>query len=161
MKWTLIVIFIAVIIVLASRKIIALLKSPVYNTFKDSIDKASVTFSIPTSRITAIVTHESSGNSDVPDSSTGAVGVMQVSPAALSDVNRFWGYQFTSNDRRDPDKNIFIGTAYLAYLYHSFQDLDLATQAYNFGIGNVLADHTAGRGYLQAVQKIENQILFT
>ena len=36
-----------------------------------------------------------------------------------------------------PEKNVMVGTKYLAYLYNMFGDMETAIAAYNAGLGNV------------------------
>jgi len=78
-----------------------------------------------------------------PNADSGyARGLMQVSRAALKDINQIYSTNFDYDDMFRPDRNIFVGIRYLRRLYRMFLDYEradiLAVMAYNWGIGNVL-----------------------
>ena len=60
---------------------------------------------------------ESCGNPNPPDGDGGlAVGVLQMHPCMVEDVNRILGVAFyTLGDRRDPDKSIEMGRIWLTW----------------------------------------------
>ncbi|MDX1565976.1 MAG: lytic transglycosylase domain-containing protein [Phycisphaeraceae bacterium] len=81
--------------------------------------------------VRAVVVAESGGN-PYARSSVGATGLMQVMPAAESDVLRDRDYQ--QGDLKNPDYNLKIGTAYLKSLMERFeQKPELAVAAYHMG----------------------------
>ena len=81
--------------------------------------------------VRAVVVAESSGN-PYARSSVGATGLMQILPAAESDVLRDRGY--ARGDLEDPDYNLKIGTAYLKSLMDRFdRKPELAVAAYHMG----------------------------
>jgi soluble lytic murein transglycosylase-like protein len=127
------------------------------NDFSASISEYSASYSIPFSRIAAIIACESSGNpSPQPDpGAAGEVGLMQMTPGALKTVNSTLGFNWQMNDLHDPDIAIHAGTAYLAILYGHTRNLDNATRAYNAGLGHVAADPQAGGAYLNRVKMAE------
>lgn len=115
------------------------------------IREASLRWDVPPERIMAIILQESSGDRAAQGSS-GEIGLMQIMAPALDDVNRNTGSNYTLPELYEPKINIDAGTAYLAILRGELAyDLDVATQAYNAGIGNVQRNPEAGRGYLEAV----------
>jgi soluble lytic murein transglycosylase-like protein len=112
-------------------------------------------YGLPVRRVAAMVMQESSGN---PSSVglAGEHGLMQMMPGALADVNASYGFSFSFDDLFQPEIAIETGCAYLSWLSHQFGgDIDLATQAYNAGIGNVRKNSSAGTAYLQKVKSKE------
>jgi len=78
-----------------------------------------------------------------PNADSGyARGLMQVSRAALKDINQIYSTNFDYDDMFRPDRNIFVGIRYLRRLYRMFLGYEradiLTVMAYNWGIGNVL-----------------------
>lgn len=83
---------------------------------------------------------------------SGATGLFQIMPIALTDVNKTFGLkngkQFTMQDMRDPAKNALVGVQYMkiSARYAGVPVSDVATMymAYNIGAGN-LAKLRAGK----------------
>ena len=120
------------------------------------VRSASLRFGIPERRIYAIIEQESSGKADSLGGS-GERGLMQMKQDALTDANSHFLLHYTFDDLWEPEKAIIAGTAYLAVLRRwTDGDLDLATRAYNVGIGNVLANSASGGTYLASVLTKEN-----
>lgn len=133
----------------------------IYADWKPSIDAASLRFNIPKQRIIAIIAQESGGKPDARGLKQD-IGLMQVTPPALADFNRVYARSYSVNALLDPAINIEVGTGYLAWLKNRTNgDLDLATRAYNVGLGNILQTPDAGSGYLANVLKYESQVSLT
>ena len=90
-------------------------------------------------------------------SHAGAVGLMQLMPATAKETARRYGISLNSaNDVLVPERNIALGTAYLAQLHDQFQgNRVLASAAYNAGPGRV-RQWTRGIGSLPSDVWIEN-----
>lgn len=84
----------------------------------------------------SIIKVESNFNKDAK-SNVGAVGLMQLMPDTAKSLNEIKNTHFTEEDLNDPEKNIEMGSEYMAYLINHFNNKDLAFAAYNGGIGNV------------------------
>lgn len=83
---------------------------------------------------------------------------MQMTQAALSDVNRKYNLGYTWDDMLDMQKGTRAGAAYLALLLDEYfpGDIDKATRAYNSGMGNVKWNPLAGQVYLLKVKSYES-----
>lgn len=127
------------------------------NDYSASIANYAAQYSIPRERIAAIIAVESSGNPNPEPSpgNAGEIGLMQVTPGALTTVDNTLGLNIQMNDMLDPDTAIQAGTAYLSILYGKTRNLDTATRAYNAGLGHVAADPQAGGAYLTRVKQAE------
>jgi soluble lytic murein transglycosylase len=67
-------------------------------------------------------------------SPAGALGLMQVMPATGKETANSINFRTYSNDYLlEPEKNITIGTAYLKQVFDRFNNVVLATAAYNAG----------------------------
>lgn len=121
---------------------------------QDADDASRVYKAVPFRRILGIVATESGGAFEATGE-VGERGLMQMTPAAMSDVNRRYGTTFQWHDMYDPRLNIFAGTAYLALLTERLGNLDRATRAYNVGEANVLNSTTNGAEYLERVKFYE------
>lgn len=90
------------------------------------------------SLIAALAYTESKGN-PLAVSSSGAVGLLQLKPAAATDAAQKISLPSPSReDLLDPRTNLRLGAAYLRILLERFQgDLDLAIMAYFLGPGGV------------------------
>ncbi len=164
MRWVLLLI-IVVAVYLVIRKYMSeidqKLTAQIFSDYGPAISSAGAAFRIPEERIVAIIAKESSGDRNVKDGAAGEIGLMQVTPGALSDFNRINGASYNSDSLRNPSTNIMVGTGYLASLVSDFDgDLDLATQAYNAGPGNVSRGITA-LSYLGRVKDYEQAFLST
>jgi soluble lytic murein transglycosylase len=72
------------------------------------------------------------------ESRSGAIGLMQLTPATAHGIAiRTGGSRFETADLLDPEINIRYGSWYLANLFHKYGDERLVLAAYNAGQGNV------------------------
>jgi soluble lytic murein transglycosylase len=106
--------------------------------YKEEITKYSDKYKLDPYYVAAVIKTESNYNSDAV-SSKGAYGLMQITSAtaqwAASEM-KITG--FTVEKLKEPDFNISMGCWYLNNLKTEFDgNMDLATAAYNGGIGNV------------------------
>ena len=80
------------------------------------------------------------------ESSSGAIGLMQLTPATAKGIAiRTGGSQFHTSDLLNPEINIRYGTWYLANLFRKYGDERLVLAAYNAGQGNVDKWRSEGR----------------
>ena len=87
--------------------------------------------------LAAVIYQESKFRSDAK-SSSGAIGLMQVTPATAEGIAiRTHGSAFHTSDLYDPDINIRYGSWYLANLFTKYGSERLVLAAYNAGQGNV------------------------
>jgi soluble lytic murein transglycosylase len=87
--------------------------------------------------VAAVIYQESKFRSDAK-SSSGAIGLMQVTPATAEGIAiRTHGSAFHTSDLYDPDINIRYGSWYLANLFTKYGSERLVLAAYNAGQGNV------------------------
>ena len=105
-----------------------------YNKYDEFINEASRLYDIDSSLIKAVINTESSFKM-LKANKAGAIGLMQVTGSALSDVNRKFG---TNYDINNPKDNIMAGTGYLRMMLDKFGNTNLALAAYNAGAGNVI-----------------------
>lgn len=103
------------------------------------------------------ITRQESGFMEDARSHAGALGLMQLMPATAKETARRYGISLNStNDVLAPERNIALGTAYLAQLHDQFQgNRVLASAAYNAGPGRV-RQWTRGIGSLPSDVWIEN-----
>jgi soluble lytic murein transglycosylase len=79
-------------------------------------------------------------------SSSGAIGLMQLTPATAKGIAiRTGGSRFQTSDLLDPEINIRYGAWYLANLFHKYGNERLVLAAYNAGQGNVDKWRAAGQ----------------
>jgi soluble lytic murein transglycosylase len=72
------------------------------------------------------------------ESASGAIGLMQLTPATAKGIAiRTGGSRFHTSDLLDPEINIRYGAWYLANLFQKYGDERLVLAAYNAGQGNV------------------------
>jgi soluble lytic murein transglycosylase len=72
------------------------------------------------------------------ESRSGAIGLMQLTPATAQGIAlRTGGSRFQTSDLLDPEINIRYGAWYLANLFRKYRDERLVLAAYNAGQGNV------------------------
>jgi len=72
------------------------------------------------------------------ESASGAIGLMQLTPATAEGIAiRTGGTRFTTRDLLDPEINIRYGAWYLAHLFDKYGNERLVLAAYNAGQGNV------------------------
>ena len=79
------------------------------------------------------------------ESSSGALGLMQLTPATAHGIAlRTGGTRFRTEDLLDPELNIRYGAWYLHHLFEKYRSERLVLAAYNAGQGNV--DRWRARG---------------
>jgi soluble lytic murein transglycosylase len=87
--------------------------------------------------LAAVIYQESKFNSDAK-SSSGAIGLMQLTPSTAEGIAiRTHGNAFRTSDLYDPDLNIRYGAWYLDNLFKKYGSERLVLAAYNAGQGNV------------------------
>jgi soluble lytic murein transglycosylase len=87
--------------------------------------------------VAAVIYQESKFNASAK-SSSGAIGLMQVTPSTAKGIAlRTGGHAFRTSDLYDPDINIRYGVWYLDNLFKKYGDEQLVLAAYNAGQGNV------------------------
>lgn len=157
MPWILLLILIFLVVTDSEKTSRIDLLESIYSRFESFIDRAALATGIPISRIIAMIATESSGKENLPTGPAGEEGLLQVTPGALSDVNRKFGWTYSSSDLRSADVGVMVGTEYLSILQSEFNgDLDLATRAFNGGAGNVRKDPSYDTAYLERVKSFEN-----
>lgn len=127
----------------------------IYLDFGIDISKYSALFGVPQSLITAIIAVESSGNTKAT-ASAGERGLMQITPIALKQVNEYFKKSFTKDDLFIAEKNIIVGTYFLSYLWHKFNNWDLVTRAFNYGEGNIRKNPNLAENYFIKVKKFRD-----
>jgi len=97
-------------------------------------------------------------------SSSGAIGLMQLTPETAKGIAiRTGGRKFVTSDLYDPEINIRYGAWYLANLFDKYHSERLFLAAYNAGQGNVDRWRSEGvgiqfpetRAYVQRVEKLQ------
>ena len=130
-------------------------------------------YMLPEKRITAIIAQESGGNPNAKGRA-GEIGLMQITPGAIADVDKnlqvnktildiqtmksksLWDYLTgdifadTRINYFEPAVNLQYGCAYMSLLKDRFGSLDEATKRYN-GTG------PAADAYLKSVKEFESQ----
>lgn len=92
-------------------------------------EKASKTYGVSMSLLTAMAKQESNFQADAT-SKSGAMGIMQLMPATAA--------HFGCTEPYDPEQNIMAGAKYISQLLDKYDgDVSLALAAYNAGSGNV------------------------
>jgi soluble lytic murein transglycosylase len=85
----------------------------------------------------AVIYQESKFRSNAK-SSSGAIGLMQLTPSTAHGIAiRTGGHAFRTSDLYDPDINIRYGAWYLDHLFAKYHSERLVLAAYNAGQGNV------------------------
>jgi soluble lytic murein transglycosylase len=100
--------------------------------------------------LVAAVIYVESGFDPAVQSSSGAVGLMQVLPSTADEIaKRTDGYRFTQADLRTPRLNVLYGCYYLRRLLRRYDgSVVCALAAYNAGAGNVDEWRAASDGRL-------------
>jgi peptidoglycan lytic transglycosylase len=94
--------------------------------------------------LAAVIYSESKFRPDA-ESSSGAIGLMQLTPTTARGIAiRTGGSRFRTADLYDPEINIRYGAWYLANLFHKYGSERLVLAAYNAGQGNVDAWRAKG-----------------
>jgi soluble lytic murein transglycosylase len=98
-------------------------------------------------------------------SSSGAIGLMQLTPTTAKGIAlRTGGHAFRTSDLYDPEINIRYGAWYLDNLFKKYGDEQLVLAAYNAGQGNVdrwRANHepiqfAETRAYIKRVEHLKS-----
>jgi soluble lytic murein transglycosylase len=114
--------------------------------------------------VAAVIYQESKFRSSVV-SSSGAIGLMQLTPATARGIAiRTGGSKFSTQDLYNPEINIRYGAWYLDNLFKKYGNEELVLAAYNAGQGNVdrWRAHHQGiefpetRAYIRRVEKLES-----
>ncbi|HEX6762201.1 MAG TPA: lytic transglycosylase domain-containing protein [Gaiellaceae bacterium] len=114
--------------------------------------------------VAAVIYQESKFRSSVV-SSSGAIGLMQLTPATARGIAiRTGGSKFRTQDLYDPEINIRYGAWYLDNLFKKYGNEQLVLAAYNAGQGNVDRWRARGvgiefpetRAYIQRVEHLES-----
>jgi len=87
--------------------------------------------------LAAVIYQESKFRADAK-SSSGAIGLMQLTPSTAQGIAiRTHGSRFTTSDLYNPEINIRYGSWYLSDLFEKYGSERLVLAAYNAGQGNV------------------------
>jgi soluble lytic murein transglycosylase len=114
--------------------------------------------------VAAVIYQESKFDADA-ESSSGAVGLMQLLPSTGQGIaDRTGGHAWTPDDLRDPELNIRYGAWYLRHLLDKYGNEELALAAYNAGQTNVDRWQAEGgeigfpetRAYVERVQELKH-----
>ena len=114
--------------------------------------------------LAAVIYQESKFNADAR-SSSGAIGLMQLTPSTAHGIAlRTGGSRFHTADLLNPEINIRYGAWYLGHLEHVYGNERTALAAYNAGQGNVDAWLAKGEpiqfpetaAYVQRVQHLQH-----
>jgi soluble lytic murein transglycosylase-like protein len=127
------------------------------NAYDAIISGASVSFGISSARIKAHIAVESNGDENAVGSA-GEIGLMQITQAALTDVNNkyYSNSPFTLQQVQDiPSVSIHTGVAYLKILVDQFGNMDKASMAYKGGAGALVSKATAANTYLSKIKIAE------
>jgi soluble lytic murein transglycosylase len=96
--------------------------------------------------LAAVIYQESKFNADAK-SSSGAIGLMQLTPTTARGIAiRTGGRAFRTADLYDPEINIRYGAWYLDNLFQKYRSEQLVLAAYNAGQGNVDRWRASGSG---------------
>ncbi len=96
--------------------------------------------------ILAVILAESGGNPRA-QSPARAVGLMQLTPIAVEEVQQQAGITGQTPDLFNPKVNVYYGTAYLQYCQNRTRNVSEALACYNGGMRQV---HRARRGWRMA-----------
>jgi peptidoglycan lytic transglycosylase len=114
--------------------------------------------------VAAVIYQESKFRPDAK-SASGAIGLMQVTPATAKGIAlRTGGHAFRTSDLYNPEINIRYGTWYLDNLFKKYGDEQLVLAAYNAGQGRVdgwRANHepiqfAETRAYVERVEDLKS-----
>ncbi len=72
--------------------------------------------------LAALILVESSGNPDAIGDNGKAVGVLQIHPIVIEDVNRIYGTDFTLEDRYEIQHSRNVANLYLAYWGYKYEE---------------------------------------
>ncbi len=114
--------------------------------------------------VAAVIYQESKFKADA-QSSSGAVGLMQLLPATAEGIAvHTGGTQFRTSDLYDPEINVRYGSWYLRHLLDKYGDERTALAAYNAGQDNVDRWRASGggirfsetRAYVKRVEELKD-----
>lgn len=111
--------------------------------YSNAINNAALKYGVPQQIIASIIHQESGGNANATNSSSSAIGLMQVTKGAASDVGANWSTLFNAAN------NIDAGTAYLAKQIKATGNIFDGLAAYNQGLGAY--KNSDGVNYAQSV----------
>lgn len=125
----------------------------VLSKYWNEIKSVAATFNVDPETLAAQVVQESHGDPNIVGLA-GERGLMQVTQAALTDVNLFYHYSLSLADLATPVNGLVAGAGYLRLkLNHTAGERE-ALAAYNAGEGNI----KAGFHYADDVLAIKQQI---
>lgn len=104
--------------------------------YNEYIEKYATENSIDTSLVYAIIKTES-GFDENAKSNKGAMGLMQLTEETALWCGEKMGLTLTTQDIKNPETNIKIGTWYLKYLIDNTKSEELAIISYNAGVNRV------------------------
>jgi soluble lytic murein transglycosylase len=135
-RWFALIMLVLVLILFYKSDWLGRLMYPI--RYKQEIKAVSANVGMDPYLVAAVIRVESNYKPDL-ESHKGAVGIMQVMPDTAQWMMEREGFrQYTLADLQDPKVNIKVGTAYLHYLLHQFDQNDvIAVASYNAGQGNV------------------------
>lgn len=119
-------------------------------TYGDLVRDAAKRHGLRDSLIFAEIAQESSGNSQAV-SGANCRGLMQLSKGALTDYNVHFKTFIAWDDIFSPDRNIEVGSWYLARMISQLKNEILGIRAYNQGAGTVRKDPSKGTWYSDGV----------
>lgn len=111
---------------------------------------------IEPSTVFGIIYTESRGNENATGTSND-IGLMQVTPIALLEVNQKTGSNFTLAELRNPETNIQVGVSYLKICMNSGLNEFDSLRGYNAGYPTAKINPTASVGYANKVIEAKQQ----
>lgn len=131
-RWIFIV-FLSVAIVFVAVFGLSCVRGFIYPVkFQKEISAVSEEVGLDKAIIYSVINIESHFNVNAV-SKKGAVGLMQILPSTAKSLDQ----EITDDELKDPSKNIYLGSQYLAQLCESFGNLETALCAYNAGPSTV------------------------
>ena len=114
--------------------------------YKSIVKAHAQNYRLQPALLAAVIYQESKFDADA-ESSSGAIGLMQLQPATAEGIAlRTGGSKFRLDDLYDPELNIRYGSWYLRHLLDKYRNERLALAAYNAGQRNVDEWEAAGGG---------------
>ena len=104
--------------------------------YSEYVEKYAEENNIDSLLVYAIIKAESNFKPKVVSKSN-AVGLMQLMDATAEDTANKLGIEYDSEDLKEPEINIMLGTKYFSSLYETYKNIPIALTAYNAGSGNV------------------------
>jgi soluble lytic murein transglycosylase-like protein len=158
-KWIVISLIIIALIVMNTKRVTANPKVAAnVEQWRTLAEKYGNLFGIPVNLVLGFIAVETGGNPSLV-SSAGAIGLTQVLPTTLPDINQMLGTSYGANDLFTPEISIQCGVAYMQWLFSIFNgDTSLMIRAYNQGPGTIRNDPSKGGDYLLSVTAYYNYI---